>query len=84
MPILLPLTYAQLDDPSILIIQARILGTVFARGWSRLLDRLLDLDIAVGDVRSGSVKRVASAVGEGSVVVQAVHQYLAATENGER
>jgi thioredoxin reductase (NADPH) len=32
---------------------------------------------AVGDVRSGSVKRVASAVGEGSVVVQAVHRYLA-------
>jgi thioredoxin reductase (NADPH) len=32
----------------------------------------------VGDVRDGSVKRVASAVGEGSVVVQAVHQYLAA------
>lgn len=32
---------------------------------------------AVGDVRSGSVKRVASAVGEGSVVVQAIHQYLA-------
>jgi thioredoxin reductase (NADPH) len=31
---------------------------------------------AVGDVRSSSVKRVASAVGEGSVVVQAVHQYL--------
>ncbi len=39
---------------------------------------------AVGDVRSGSIKRVASAVGEGSVVVQAVHQYLAATGNGER
>lgn len=33
---------------------------------------------AVGDVRSESVKRVASAVGEGSVVVQAVHQFLAA------
>jgi thioredoxin reductase (NADPH) len=32
---------------------------------------------AVGDVRANSVKRVASAVGEGSVVVQAVHQYLA-------
>lgn len=31
---------------------------------------------AVGDVRSGSVKRVASSVGEGSVVVQAVHQFL--------
>jgi thioredoxin reductase (NADPH) len=32
---------------------------------------------AVGDVRSGSVKRVASAVGEGSVVVASVHQALA-------
>ncbi len=31
---------------------------------------------AVGDVRAGSVKRVASAVGEGSVVVSAVHHYL--------
>jgi thioredoxin reductase (NADPH) len=31
---------------------------------------------AVGDVRSGSVKRVASGVGEGSVVVQAIHRYL--------
>jgi thioredoxin reductase (NADPH) len=32
---------------------------------------------AVGDVRSGSVKRVASSVGEGSVVVQLVHRVLA-------
>lgn len=31
---------------------------------------------AVGDVRSGSVKRVASAVGEGSIAVQFIHQYL--------
>ncbi|MBA2424335.1 MAG: FAD-dependent oxidoreductase [Actinomycetota bacterium] len=31
---------------------------------------------AIGDVRSGSVKRVASAVGEGSVVIQQLHQYL--------
>ena len=31
---------------------------------------------AIGDVRSGSVKRVASSVGEGSVVIQAVHQFL--------
>jgi thioredoxin reductase (NADPH) len=31
---------------------------------------------AVGDVRSGSVKRVASSVGEGSVVVQAIHGFL--------
>ncbi len=32
---------------------------------------------AVGDVRLGSVKRVASAVGEGSACVQFVHEYLA-------
>ena len=31
---------------------------------------------AVGDVRAGSVKRVASGVGEGSVVVQAIHRFL--------
>jgi len=31
---------------------------------------------AGGDVRSGSVKRVASAVGEGSIVVAAIHRYL--------
>lgn len=31
---------------------------------------------AVGDVRSGSVKRVASAVGEGSVVVTGIHRHL--------
>jgi thioredoxin reductase (NADPH) len=32
---------------------------------------------AVGDARSDSVKRVASAVGEGSVVVSDIHRYLA-------
>jgi thioredoxin reductase (NADPH) len=31
---------------------------------------------AVGDVRVGSIKRVASAVGEGSMVVRLVHEYL--------
>jgi thioredoxin reductase (NADPH) len=31
---------------------------------------------AVGDVRCGSVKRVASAVGEGSIVIQLIHKYL--------
>ena len=40
---------------------------------------------AVGDVRAGSVKRVASAVGEGAVAVQYVHEYLAAAgESVER
>jgi thioredoxin reductase (NADPH) len=32
---------------------------------------------AVGDTRRGSVKRVATAVGDGAMVIQLVHQYLA-------
>ncbi|MFC6644032.1 FAD-dependent oxidoreductase [Granulicella cerasi] len=36
---------------------------------------------AVGDVRSASLKRVASAVGEGSVVISDVHRYLADHRN---
>src|SRR5580704_14917555 len=51
------------------------------KGW--MLDRdpfLLETNVpglfAVGDVRHGSVKRVASGVGEGSVAVQFIHQYL--------
>ncbi|MDQ3255634.1 MAG: FAD-dependent oxidoreductase, partial [Acidobacteriota bacterium] len=51
------------------------------RGWT--LDRdpfLLETSVpgvfVVGDVRRGSVKRVASGVGEGSVVVSFIHQHL--------
>ena len=35
---------------------------------------------AVGDIRAESVKRVASAVGEGSVVISNIHRYLARTQ----
>jgi thioredoxin reductase (NADPH) len=52
------------------------------RGWQ--VDRdpgLLETSVpgvfAVGDVRHGSIKRVASSVGEGSIAVQFVHNYLA-------
>jgi thioredoxin reductase (NADPH) len=38
---------------------------------------------AVGDVRRGSVKRVASAAGEGSMATQAVHEYLSLTQRGQ-
>jgi len=36
---------------------------------------------AAGDVRSGSSKRVATAVGEGSAAVRSVHEYLATTRD---
>jgi thioredoxin reductase (NADPH) len=41
-----------------------------------MLETSLPGVFAVGDVRRGSVKRVASAVGEGAVVIAAVHRYL--------
>jgi thioredoxin reductase (NADPH) len=51
------------------------------KGWT--LDRdpyLLETSVpgifVVGDVRHGSIKRVASGVGEGSIAVQLIHQYL--------
>jgi thioredoxin reductase (NADPH) len=51
------------------------------RGWQ--VDRdpgLLETNVpgvfVVGDVRAGSVKRVASSVGEGSVAISFVHQHL--------
>jgi thioredoxin reductase (NADPH) len=51
------------------------------KGWTLERDPfLLETNVpgifAVGDVRYGSVKRVASGVGEGSVAVQFIHQYL--------
>jgi thioredoxin reductase (NADPH) len=53
-----------------------------AAGWPLnrppyLFETSLPKVFAVGDVRSGSVKRVASAVGEGSVAVQLIHKVLA-------
>jgi thioredoxin reductase (NADPH) len=41
-----------------------------------LLETTLPRVFAVGDVRSGSVKRVASAVGEGSIAISLVHEAL--------
>jgi thioredoxin reductase (NADPH) len=42
-----------------------------------LLETSLPGVFAAGDVRSDSIKRVASAVGEGAMAVRLVHQYLA-------
>jgi thioredoxin reductase (NADPH) len=42
----------------------------------RLLETSVPGVFAVGDVRSGSIKRVASAVGEGSIAIAFVHQAL--------
>jgi thioredoxin reductase (NADPH) len=56
-------------------------------GWSLsrtplLLETSRPGIFAVGDVRSGNVKRVASAVGEGSISIQLVHRVLAGVSSG--
>jgi len=55
------------------------------RGWHvgrlpLLLETSMPGVFAAGDVRRGSVKRVSSAVGEGSMAVQAVHEYLSLSQ----
>jgi thioredoxin reductase (NADPH) len=52
-------------------------------GRSHFLSTNRDGIFAVGDIRCGSVKRVAAAVGEGSTVVSAIHAYLARQRAGE-
>ena len=66
---------AQLDDRGFILTGADC--DIGGTGPRSLFETSLPGVFAVGDVRSGSVKRVASAVGEGSVVVQAVHARLA-------
>jgi thioredoxin reductase (NADPH) len=48
------------------------------RDGARRLETSMPGVFAVGDVRAGSVKRVASGVGEGAVAVGEIHEYLAA------
>jgi thioredoxin reductase (NADPH) len=51
-------------------------GFVITGSGERMYETSVAGVFAIGDVRAGSVKRVASAVGEGSVVIQQVHRYL--------
>ena len=58
-------------------------GTDVTNGWTLERDPyLLETSVpgifAAGDVRFGPVKRVAAAVGEGSMAIAFVHQYLRA------
>ncbi|MEL6485488.1 MAG: thioredoxin reductase, partial [Bacteroidota bacterium] len=49
---------------------------IYSQREPQSLETSLPGFFAVGDVRKGSVKRVASAVGEGSMCVSQVHQFL--------
>jgi thioredoxin reductase (NADPH) len=74
---------AALDDRGF-VLTDRSLGREHLKGpWDALGRAPLPFEtsqpglFAVGDVRSGSTKRVAAAVGEGSAAVRSVHEYLA-------
>jgi thioredoxin reductase (NADPH) len=71
-----------LDDNGFVVTGAQAAQNGRAAEWQRLgrepyfLETSCPGVFAAGDVRSGSVKRVASAVGEGSMAVRLVHEYL--------
>jgi thioredoxin reductase (NADPH) len=74
--------FAALDDQGFVLTDLS-LGREQLKGWEALGRSPLPFEtshpglFAVGDVRSGSTKRVTAAVGEGSAAVRSVHTYLA-------
>jgi thioredoxin reductase (NADPH) len=74
---------AALDDRNFVLTDAALSAKDLGDDWEGLGRTPLPFEtshpglFAVGDLRSGSIKRVASAVGEGSAAVRAVHQHLA-------
>src|ERR1035437_7486442 len=67
-----------LDDKGFILTGRDVDGNSESRAWTlarapQMLETTLPGVFAVGDVRSGNVKRVASAVGEGAISVHLVH-----------
>jgi thioredoxin reductase (NADPH) len=73
---------AALDDRGFVLTDLSLTSDQLGPSWQGLGRSPLPFEtnhpglFAVGDVRSGSTKRVAAAVGEGSASVRSVHQYL--------
>jgi thioredoxin reductase (NADPH) len=67
----------RLDDKGFVVTGAELAAVEQTPSMPLALETNAPGVFAVGDVRSGSIKRVASAVGEGSMAVRLVHQYLA-------
>ena len=69
------------DEKGFVVTGQDLLSDERPQGWSlerppMPLESSVPGVFVVGDVRHGSIKRVASAVGEGSIAIQMVHQYL--------
>ncbi|HWD96724.1 MAG TPA: FAD-dependent oxidoreductase [Acidimicrobiales bacterium] len=74
---------AALDDSGFVPTDLSLIPEQLGQEWTSLDRSPLPFEtshpglFAIGDLRSGSMKRVATAVGEGSASVRSVHQYLA-------
>ena len=74
---------AALDDDGFVLTDRALTVEQLGERWTALARPPLPYEtsrpglFAVGDLRSGSTKRVAGAVGEGSAAVRSVHEYLA-------
>ena len=74
---------AALDDAGFVLTDRSLRPEQLDERWQSLDRRPLPFEtshpglFAVGDVRAGSIKRVAAAVGEGAASVRSVHEYLA-------
>jgi thioredoxin reductase (NADPH) len=74
---------AALDEGGFVLTDLSLTSERLGQTWETLARSPLPFEtshpglFAVGDLRSGSTKRVAAAVGEGSASVRSVHQYLA-------
>jgi thioredoxin reductase (NADPH) len=74
---------AAVDAGGFVLTDLSLASDQLGQGWEVLARSPLPFEtshpglFAVGDLRSGSTKRVAAAVGEGSASVRSVHQYLA-------
>ena len=76
------LSGVQLDDHGFVLTGSELNGTDLGPTWDALHRRPLPFEtsqpgvFAAGDVRAGSMKRVAAAVGEGASAIRSVHQVL--------
>ena len=74
---------AALDEHGFVVTDRALADEQLDERWDVLGRRPLPFEtshpglFAVGDVRAGSTKRVAAAVGEGSAAVRSVHEFLA-------
>jgi thioredoxin reductase (NADPH) len=78
------LTGIVLDDHGFILTDSRLPETAIGDAWTPLGRRPLSFEtsapgiLAAGDVRAGSMKRVAAAVGEGASAISSVHTVLSA------